>query len=233
MTSFREAAAAIRAPLEFALRGEDAAARVHELGPTLRAALDAAAELWIPPEARKRLAEARERIESDVDPATLAWLAKRLAPLLDPDYPTRMLEAQASRVPGVGPKTAHAFARKEIATVEDMLFFLPRAYEDRRAIVPIDKLEVGRAACFAGTVTRSGVVPLRNGRRFFEAIVSDGTAAVQLKWFRGLAHGWRGAATQQPDDDQCCARQQANLVVTMGRQCHRRAVLAGCHRAPY
>jgi ATP-dependent DNA helicase RecG len=31
------------------------------------------------------------------------------------------------------------------------------------------------------------VVPLRNGRRFFQAIVSDGTGAVQLKWFRGIA----------------------------------------------
>ena len=31
MTSFRDAAAAIRGPLEFALRGEDAAARVHDL----------------------------------------------------------------------------------------------------------------------------------------------------------------------------------------------------------
>ncbi len=188
MTSFREAAAAIRAPLEFALRGDEAAARVRALEPTLRGALEAAAELWIPPEARKRLAEAREQIGAPLDPERLAAIAKRLAPLLDPGYPTRMLEAPASRVPGIGPKTAQAFARKEIATVEDLLFFLPRAYEDRRAIVPIDQLEVGRPACFVGTVTRSGVVPLRNGRRFFEAIVSDGTAAVQLKWFRGAQH---------------------------------------------
>ena len=185
MTSFREAAARIRGPLEFALRGAEAAARVAA---TLRAALDEAAELWIPPEAAKRLRDVRERFEADLDPAGLAWIAKRLAPLLEPGFPTRMLEAPASRVPGVGPKTAQALARKEIATVEDLLFFLPRAYEDRRAIVPIAKLEVGRPACFAGTVTRSGVVPLRNGRRFFEAIVSDGTAAVQLKWFRGLPH---------------------------------------------
>jgi ATP-dependent DNA helicase RecG len=188
MTSFREAAAAIRGPLEFALRGAEAAARVRDLDATLRASLESAAGLWIPPEAKKRLREAIERLGPEVDPAALAEIAKRLAPLLGPDYPTRMLSAPASRVPGVGPKTAQALARKEIATVEDLLFFLPRAYEDRRAVVPIAMLEVGRSACFAGTVTRSGVVPLRNGRRFFEAIVSDGTAAVQLKWFRGLPH---------------------------------------------
>jgi len=188
MSDLRAAVAAIRGPLEFALRGEDAAARVRDLAATLRAALDAAAELWIPPEARKRLREARDRLAGGADEAALAWIAKRLGPLLEPDFASRMLAQPVSRVPGVGPKSAEALARKEIATVEDLLFFLPRSYEDRREIIPIAKLEVGRPACFAGTVTRSGVVPLRNGRRFFEAIVSDGTGAVQLKWFRGLAH---------------------------------------------
>jgi ATP-dependent DNA helicase RecG len=188
MSAFRAAAAAIRGPLEFALRGENAAARVVDLDATLRQSLAGAAELCIPPEARKRLLECMARLDSGVDTAGLAWIAKRLAPLLDPEYPARMLAQPASRVPGVGPKTAEALARKEIVSVEDLLFFLPRVYEDRREIVPIAKLEVGRAACFAGTVTRSGVVPLRNGRRFFEAIVSDGTGAVQLKWFRGIVH---------------------------------------------
>jgi ATP-dependent DNA helicase RecG len=188
MSAFRAAAAAIRGPLEFALRGENAAARVVDLDATLRQALASAAELCIPPEARKRLLECLSRLDSGVDAAGLAWIARRLAPLLDPEYPARMLAQPASRVPGVGPKTAEALARKEIASVEDLLFFLPRSYEDRREIVPIAKLEVGRSASFAGTVTRSGVVPLRNGRRFFEAIVSDGTGAVQLKWFRGVVH---------------------------------------------
>src|SRR5512139_419480 len=188
MSRWRDAVATIRAPLEFALRGPDAAARVADLQVTLAAALGHAAELWIPPEAKKRLGEAHERIGQDASAETLAWIAKRLAPLFEDDYPPRMLAAPAARVPGVGPKTAQALARKEIATVEDLLFFLPRAYEDRREIVPIASLEVGKSACFTGTVTRSGVVPLRNGRRFLEAVVADGTGAVQLKWFRGHAH---------------------------------------------
>ena len=106
MTSFREAADAIRRPLSFALRGDEAAASVHDLEGTLRAALLAASQLWIPPEARKRLSEAAERLEGGTDPAGLAWIAKRLAPLLDPEFPARMLAQPASRVPGVGPKTA-------------------------------------------------------------------------------------------------------------------------------
>ena len=54
--------------------------------------------------------------------------------------------------------------------------------------MPISELVVGRPACFEGTVTRSGAVRLHNGRSFFRAVVSDGTASVQLKWFRGIAH---------------------------------------------
>ena len=188
MSRWRDAAATIRAPLEFALRGPDAAARIADLQATLAAALEHAAALWIPPEAKKRLNEAHERIGQGATPETLAWIAKRLAPLFEDDFPARMLAAPAARVPGVGPKTAQALARKEIASVEDLLFFLPRAYEDRREIVPIASLEVGKSACFTGTVTRSGVVPLRNGRRVLEAVVSDGTGAVQLKWFRGHGH---------------------------------------------
>jgi ATP-dependent DNA helicase RecG len=186
MSRWRDAAAAIRGPLEFARRGPEVAERVRDLAGTLRSALERAAELWIPPEAAKRLREAGARLESGASAEALDEIAKSLAPLLAPTFPERWLAQPVSRVPGVGPKTAQALARKEITTVEDLLFFLPRAYEDRREIAPIEKLEVGRPAVFAGTVTRSGVVPLRNGRRFFQAIVSDGTGAVQLKWFRGI-----------------------------------------------
>jgi ATP-dependent DNA helicase RecG len=186
MSHWRDAVGAIRGPLEFARRSPGAAARVRDLAGTLRAALERAAELWIPAEVAKRLREAAARLESGVTPETLDEIAESLAPLLAPTFPDRWLGQPVSRVPGVGPKTAQALARKEIATIEDLLFFLPRAYEDRREIAPIEKLEVGRPAVFAGTVTRSGVVPLRNGRRFFQAVVTDGTGAVQLKWFRGI-----------------------------------------------
>jgi ATP-dependent DNA helicase RecG len=42
---------------------------------------------------------------------------------------------------GVGPKMAARFAAKKISTVEDLLFFLPRTYEDRREIKKINRLE--------------------------------------------------------------------------------------------
>jgi ATP-dependent DNA helicase RecG len=186
MSRWRDAVAAIRGPLEFARRSPEAAQRVHDLAGTLRTALERACELWIPPELKKRLRDASALLEPGATAESLEAVAKLLAGALAPGFPEKWLSQSAARVPGVGPKTVQALARKEIATVEDLLFFLPRAYEDRREITPIERLEVGRSAAFAGTVTRSGVVPLRNGRRFFQAVVTDGTGAVQLKWFRGI-----------------------------------------------
>ncbi len=151
----------------------------------LRRALEAAATLEIPPNARARLLEAAERLRDSGDRSAAAEL---IEPIVAQDYPVRALLLPTDRLPGVGAKTAAALTRKEIRSVEDLLLFLPRAYEDRRVLVPIESLEIGQSACFEGTVVRAGVVPLRGRRSFFQATVSDSTGAVNLKWFRGIKH---------------------------------------------
>ena len=110
MSRWRDAVRAVRGPLEFAQRGPEAAERVLELAATLRGALERAAELWIPPEAAKRLRAASELLADGASPEALAAVAAKLAPLLDPAFPERCLAQPASRVPGVGPKTAQALA---------------------------------------------------------------------------------------------------------------------------
>lgn len=52
---------------------------------------------------------------------------------------------------GVGPKMASRFANKKIATVEDLLFFLPRTYEDRREIRKINRLEAEKVQSAGAT----------------------------------------------------------------------------------
>jgi ATP-dependent DNA helicase RecG len=189
MSRFRELVAAIRGPFEFASKHPDGVERARGLHETLLAALRRSVDLRIPPEAKRRLEDAASAIEvGGLAPSALELAADRLSPILDPAYPQRALGQPTLRLPGVGPKMGEALARKEIRTVEDLLFFLPRSYEDRRELIPIEALQVGRPACFRGTVTRSSVVSARSGRRFLQAVVSDGTASVQLKWFRGIAH---------------------------------------------
>ncbi len=87
-------------------------------------------------------------------------------------------------IKGVGPKMAERFATKKIATVEDLLFFLPRAYEDRREIKKINKLEPGKTQTIIGKVILTQA-KYYGKRRIVEVIVSDNTANLTAKWFKG------------------------------------------------
>jgi ATP-dependent DNA helicase RecG len=89
-------------------------------------------------------------------------------------------------VKGVGPKLAKLFERKGIRTVEDALYYLPRAYEDRRNLKKISELRVGQKETGLGEILLSGVAFYQNKRkRVFEAVVGDGSGVITLKWFRG------------------------------------------------
>jgi ATP-dependent DNA helicase RecG len=85
---------------------------------------------------------------------------------------------------GVGPKMAARFAAKKISTVEDLLFFLPRTYEDRREIKKINRLEVGKTQTAVGNVL-SCQYRHYGKRRILEAVISDETANLTAKWFKG------------------------------------------------
>jgi ATP-dependent DNA helicase RecG len=96
------------------------------------------------------------------------------------------LETPIQYVKGVGPKLAMLFEKKGIRTVEDALYFLPRAYEDRRHIKKIAELKAGERETGFGEIRLSGMVFSPQGRRkIFEAVVGDGSGVMTLKWFRG------------------------------------------------
>lgn len=79
---------------------------------------------------------------------------------------------------------AARFAAKKINTVEDLLFFLPRTYEDRREIRKINRLEMGKIQTAVGNVI-SCRYRYYGKRRILEAVISDETANLTAKWFKG------------------------------------------------
>ncbi|MFQ6672675.1 MAG: ATP-dependent DNA helicase RecG, partial [Candidatus Tectimicrobiota bacterium] len=98
-----------------------------------------------------------------------------------PAQPLHRLSIQY--VKGVGPRRAALLAKKGIATVEDALFFLPYAYEDRRARKAIAELEVGALETFVGEVFAAGPSRTRRGR-IYQILVGDETGRIACKWFR-------------------------------------------------
>lgn len=93
------------------------------------------------------------------------------------------LETPVQFIKGVGPKFAEAIARKGVQTAEDALYLLPHRYEDRRELSRIAKLRSGETSVFSGEVLSADLVSTKGGKRFFEAIVDDGSGSIVFKWF--------------------------------------------------
>lgn len=94
-------------------------------------------------------------------------------------------------VKGVGVKTAHLLERKGLTTIEDLIYFLPRRYEDRRFPVKISQARVGIRETITGTVRNAEI--RRYGKRpVFEVTIEDDTGLLKAKWFKGNPTYLRG-----------------------------------------
>jgi len=94
------------------------------------------------------------------------------------------LDTPIQFVKGVGPKIAALLGRKEIQTVGDAFYFLPRTYEDRSQLRTIAELQPMEYALFNGVVLDTDVFRVKGGRRkIFTVKVGDGTGHINCKWF--------------------------------------------------
>ena len=96
------------------------------------------------------------------------------------------LKDRIDTLKGVGPKKAEAFAKAGINTLEDLLNFFPRRYEDRRKETPIGELETGKDFLVRGTLLskRYSANPYKKNAPL-TLLVSDGTAAIEVVFFNG------------------------------------------------
>ena len=83
---------------------------------------------------------------------------------------------------GVGPKRAESFGRMGIATARDLLYHVPRRYDDASTVNPISSLDVGMDATAVGRVRSKGIVPTRSGLRIFQAVLQDETGMITCAW---------------------------------------------------
>ncbi len=83
---------------------------------------------------------------------------------------------------GVGPRRAEAFQRMGIVCARDLLYHVPRRYDDASTITPLARVEVGMDVTAVGTVRNKGIVPTRSGLRIFQAVLQDGTGIVTCAW---------------------------------------------------
>ena len=60
-----------------------------------------------------------------------------------------------SDLTGVGPKIKDSFHKAGIDTIEDLLFLLPKSYEDRTSLTPLNILKVGENALCEGRIIKT------------------------------------------------------------------------------
>ena len=85
---------------------------------------------------------------------------------------------------GIGAAKAKQFANLNIVTLRDLICHFPRGYEDRTKIVPIEKLEVDKPACFRGMVMNSPRTNhIRKGLDLTKVQVADSTGRLNLTFF--------------------------------------------------
>ena len=103
--------------------------------------------------------------------------------------PGLQLSTPVQYLKGVGPKLGELLRLKGIHTVEDLLWTLPRAYEDRRAARSIRSLKEGEVVSLKAMVVGVKVRPL-GARRIFTLVVRDASGVIGCQFFRAPFRGY-------------------------------------------
>jgi len=93
-----------------------------------------------------------------------------------------LLDKPVQFLKGVGPKRAEHFQRMGLLTARDVLYHLPRRYDDASTVTDIADLDVGMDVNVIGRVRTKGVIPTRARLRIFQAILEDDTGRVTAAW---------------------------------------------------
>jgi ATP-dependent DNA helicase RecG len=86
-------------------------------------------------------------------------------------------------IKGVGPKKSEYLARVGLNTIEDMLYYLPKRYEDRSGVTAIKDLKSGESRTVQGEIISLSSHTGRSGASIFQAVVTDSTGSMHAVWF--------------------------------------------------
>jgi len=95
---------------------------------------------------------------------------------------TEGLDSAITVIKGVAINIANKFAKLNIRTVHDLLYFFPRRYVDYSQRKPVSALIEGEEQTIIGTIWQARVATL-GYRKGTEAIVGDETGNVRVVWF--------------------------------------------------
>ena len=92
------------------------------------------------------------------------------------------LDSPITIIKDITPRVAARFAKLDVKTIEDLLYFFPRRYVDYSQRKTISRLEEGEEQTIIASIWQAKVATLGN-MRSTEAIVGDETGTVRVVWF--------------------------------------------------
>ena len=94
------------------------------------------------------------------------------------------IKSEIRYLKGVGPKRAESLARLGITVIEDLLFYLPRRYEDRSIITPLDCTTIGHFYTIRAKIEQMSLYTTKVSRKtVFQMKVFDGTSHIYVVWY--------------------------------------------------
>ena len=94
------------------------------------------------------------------------------------------LKQDIQYIKGVGPTRVKLLNKLGINTLEDLVTYFPRDYEDRGQLKNICDFKVGDMACFkAVAVGRPSEARIKKNMTITKVIVKDETGSALLTWF--------------------------------------------------
>ncbi|HOG48318.1 MAG TPA: DNA helicase RecG, partial [Anaerolineae bacterium] len=154
----------------------DRQARVHAVEQVL--AILAQAQQQVPAEAPLPEAPAPQRPGV---PSVERPIAAPPAPSMAQAEPD--LDQPVTRVRGVSATYAKRLERLGVLTVRDLLFLLPRRYDDYSALKRIDQLQYGEEVTLLATVWDTKTRQARSGLHITTCILADTSGTIEVTWF--------------------------------------------------
>ena len=93
------------------------------------------------------------------------------------------LDTPAQYLKGVGPKVAKLLGTLAVETVEDLVYFFPREYQDRTNVKPIAQLSASNSEIVKGRIASISHQITRNRFSVLKLELSDLTGTIQAVWF--------------------------------------------------
>ncbi|MDO5414696.1 MAG: ATP-dependent DNA helicase RecG [Bacillota bacterium] len=91
---------------------------------------------------------------------------------------------KVTELKGVGPKKSEALEKLNIHTIEDLILFFPRDYENRKNKVNISELDIDKPAVIKGKVDLLVSDRYKYGRKqLLRLLVSDDTGSIEVVFF--------------------------------------------------